>query len=39
MSDTHKQPLPLPNYCGISNLKIVGLLLIPQQRGCPDGLT
>ena len=22
MSGIHKQPLPLPNYCGISNLKL-----------------
>jgi hypothetical protein len=36
-SDIHKQPLPLRNYCGIRNIKIVALLLIPQKRGCPNG--
>ena len=39
MSGIHKQPIPLPYYCAISNLKIVALLVIPQKRGCPDGLT
>jgi len=33
MSDTHEEPLPIPQCCGIGNIEIVALLLIPQQRG------